>query len=155
MVEKQLVRIQVNGKNGEHMIPVRNTLADFLRDTLALTGTHAACEHGVCGACHVRLNGQTVRSCLLLAVQADQCRVETVEALRDAPLGKRLQDAFVEYGAFQCGFCTPGMLFAALDLVEAGRTAREEIREGLSGNICRCTGYQPIVDAIQAVAKSE
>lgn len=127
-------------------------LVDFLRDELGLTGSHTACEHGVCGACTVRVDGQIVRGCLMLAVQADGCRVDTVEGLSDSKELFKLQKAFHEKNALQCGFCTPGMLMAAQDLVlQKKKISREEIRAHISGNYCRCTGYQSIVDAIDEV----
>lgn len=144
------VRLTVNGKAYEGRCEPRTLLADFLRDNLALTGTHVGCEHGICGACSVRVDGVVVRGCLMLAVQADGCRVETVEGLSDSRELARLQQAFHEHNALQCGFCTPGMLMAAQDLVASGkRLSRDEIRTHISGNYCRCTGYQAIVDAIE------
>jgi carbon-monoxide dehydrogenase small subunit len=131
-------------------------LVDFLREDLGLTGSHAGCEHGVCGACTVRVNGDIVRGCLMLAVQADGCRVETIEGLSDSKEIARLQKAFHERNALQCGFCTPGMLIAAQELVQRKRKfSREEIRAHLSGNYCRCTGYQAIVDAIEEVVNGQ
>jgi carbon-monoxide dehydrogenase small subunit len=124
-----------------------------LRQELALTGTHVGCEHGVCGACTLRVNGRIVRSCLLLAAQADGCDVQTIEGLAASGEIAALQNAFIEHNALQCGYCTPGMLFAAADFVAAGRPpTREGVREHLSGNFCRCTGYQSIVDAVCEVA---
>jgi aerobic-type carbon monoxide dehydrogenase small subunit (CoxS/CutS family) len=133
--------------------PARQHLVDFLREELGLTGSHIGCEHGVCGACTVRVNGDIVRGCLMLAVQADGCVVETIEGLSDSRELAALQKAFHEKNALQCGFCTPGMLMAAQDLVRQGRKglSREKIREHISGNYCRCTGYQSIVDAIDEV----
>jgi carbon-monoxide dehydrogenase small subunit len=143
----------VNGERVERRVPARRNLADFLRLDLGLTGTHVGCEHGVCGACTLRLDGAIVRSCLLLAVQADGARVETIEGLTATGEVADLQAAFIDRNALQCGFCTPGMLFAAADLLatEAAPT-REAVREHLSGNYCRCTGYQAIVDAVVATA---
>jgi carbon-monoxide dehydrogenase small subunit len=130
----------------------RQHLVDFLRDELGLTGSHIGCEHGVCGACTIRVNGKIVRGCLMLAVQADGCRVDTIEGLSDSKELAPLQKAFHERNALQCGFCTPGMLMAAQDLVNRkAKVTREEIREHISGNYCRCTGYQAIVDAIETV----
>jgi len=127
-------------------------LVDFLRDELGLTGSHIGCEHGVCGACTVRVNGDIVRGCLTLAVQCDGARVETIEGISDAGEIADLQNAFAQRNALQCGFCTPGMLMAALDLAKHHPDAtREQIRAHLSGNYCRCTGYQAIVDAVEAV----
>ena len=142
--------LTVNGTRVTRRIEPRVHLVDFLRDELGLTGSHIGCEHGVCGACTVRVNGEIVRGCLMLAVQADGCRVETVEGLSDSKELAKLQKAFHEHNALQCGFCTPGMLMAAQDLLAAGkRLTREEIRIHISGNYCRCTGYQAIVDAIE------
>ena len=142
----------VNGTTVTRRIAPRVHLVDFLRDELGLTGSHIGCEHGVCGACTVRVNGEIVRGCLMLAVQADGCRVDTVEGLSDSRELARLQKAFHEHNALQCGFCTPGMLMAAQDLLSRKqRLTREEIRAHLSGNYCRCTGYQAIVDAIEEV----
>jgi carbon-monoxide dehydrogenase small subunit len=129
-------------------------LIDFLREELGLTGSHIGCEQGVCGACTVRVNGQIVRGCLMLAVQADGCAVETIEGLSDSKELAPLQKAFHEHNALQCGFCTPGMLMAAQDLLNVSRgsrVSREQIRTHISGNYCRCTGYQAIVDAIDEV----
>lgn len=142
----------VNGVPATRRVAARIHLIDFLREELGLTGAHVGCEHGVCGACTVRLDGKIVRGCLTLAVQASGRHVDTVEGLSDAGELSALQQAFHERNAFQCGFCTPGMLIAAQDLVERNPAAtRAEIREHLSGNYCRCTGYQAIVDAIEAV----
>ena len=146
------LRTSVNGRAVEAEVEPRLLLSDFLRQDLVLTGTHVGCEHGVCGACTVRVNGDIVRGCLMLAVQADGCRVETIEGLSDSGELKDLQKAFHERNALQCGFCTPGMLMAAQDLISASkRPTREEIRAHISGNYCRCTGYQAIVDAIEEV----
>ena len=145
-----VIDLQVNGAQVTRSIPARQHLVDFLRDELGLTGSHIGCEHGVCGACTVRVNGEIVRGCLMLAVQADGCTVETVEGLSDSKELAALQKAFHEKNALQCGFCTPGMLLAAQDLVRSKRkVSRDEIREHISGNYCRCTGYQAIVDAIE------
>jgi aerobic carbon-monoxide dehydrogenase small subunit len=142
--------------NDEHVaanVLPRLNLADFLREHLKLTGTHVGCEHGVCGACTVRVNGDIVRSCLLLAVQTHNAKVETIEGISDSGEIADLQSAFRERNALQCGFCTPGMLMAAQDLLKQAPSAnREQIREHLSGNYCRCTGYQAIVDAIEGTA---
>ena len=144
--------LTVNGTRVTRRIEPRVHLVDFLRDELGLTGSHIGCEHGVCGACTVRVNGEIVRGCLMLAVQADGCSVETIEGLSDSKELAPLQRAFHEHNALQCGFCTPGMLMAAQDLVRAGgRPSRERIRTHISGNYCRCTGYQAIVDAIEEV----
>jgi len=144
--------LTVNGTRVTRRLEPRVHLVDFLREELGLTGSHIGCEHGVCGACTVRVDGEIVRGCLMLAVQADGCRIETIEGLSDSKELARLQRAFHEHNALQCGFCTPGMLLAAQDLVRSGRKAtREEIRAHISGNYCRCTGYQAIVDAIEEV----
>jgi aerobic-type carbon monoxide dehydrogenase small subunit (CoxS/CutS family) len=144
--------LTVNGKQVRRRIEPRMHLVDFLREELGLTGSHLGCEHGVCGACTVRVNGQIVRGCLMLAVQADGCTVETIEGLSDSKELGSLQKAFHERNALQCGFCTPGMLMAAQDLVlQKQKVSREEIRAHISGNYCRCTGYQAIVDAIDEV----
>jgi carbon-monoxide dehydrogenase small subunit len=158
-VKEQLytVAIEVNGQRREATVTARLTLVDFLRDTLGLTGTHAGCEHGICGACSVLLEGQPVRSCLMYAVQADGCKVTTIEGLarKDGTPGA-LQDAFCETHATQCGYCTPGMIVAAHALLEANPApAEREIREALGGNLCRCTGYQQIVDAVKLVASRQ
>ena len=148
------VSIEVNGTLREAMVTARVTLVDFLRDTLRLTGTHAGCEHGICGACSVLLDGEPVRSCLMYAVQADGRRLTTIEGLAksDGTPGA-LQDAFCEAHALQCGYCTPGMIVAAHALLEANPAPEEhEIREAIGGNLCRCTGYQQIVDAIKLAA---
>jgi carbon-monoxide dehydrogenase small subunit len=148
------VSIEVNGTLREAQVPARLSLVDFLRDTLRLTGTHTGCEHGICGACSVLLDGQAVRSCLMYAVQADGCKLTTIEGLAqsDGTPGA-LQDAFCETHATQCGYCTPGMIIAAHALLETNRSPTEHaIREAIGGNLCRCTGYQQIVDAIKLAA---
>jgi aerobic carbon-monoxide dehydrogenase small subunit len=146
------VAIAVNGVTYERTVESRLLLADFLRHTLGLTGTHIGCEHGVCGACTVMLDGDSVRSCLMFAVQANGCRVETVESLGSTDRLSPLQEAFREHHALQCGFCTPGMLMTCIDaLKKYPLTTDGEIREVLSGNLCRCTGYEHIVKAIKAV----
>jgi carbon-monoxide dehydrogenase small subunit len=147
------ITLTVNGTRMSRQVPARMHLIDFLREELGLTGAHVGCEHGVCGACTVRVDGDIVRGCLMLAVQANGRRVETIEGLSDSKEIARLQKAFHEKNALQCGFCTPGMLMAAQDLLkQGGKPSREEIREHISGNYCRCTGYQAIVDAIEEVA---
>jgi 2-furoyl-CoA dehydrogenase 2Fe-2S iron sulfur subunit len=147
------VEVTVNGRTYRDDVQPRLLLSDFLRHTLGLTGTHVGCEHGVCGACTIRLDGAAVRSCLLLAVQADGCTIETVEGLAANGELHPLQEAFREHHALQCGFCTSGILMAAADLLEQeGTPMRDEIVEMLSGHLCRCTGYEPIVDAIAQVA---
>ena len=146
------ITLTVNGTQVSRRVAPRVHLVDFLREELGLTGSHIGCEHGVCGACTIRVNGAIVRGCLMLAVQADGCNVDTIEGLSDSGELKDLQKAFHEKNALQCGFCTPGMLMAAQDLVLKNRKpTREEIREHISGNYCRCTGYQAIVDAIEEV----
>ena len=146
------ITLTVNGTTVSRRVQARQHLVDFLREELGLTGSHLGCEHGVCGACTVRVNGEIVRGCLMLAVQANGCTVDTVEGLTDSRELERLQKAFHERNALQCGFCTPGMLMAAQDLVRQKKKAtRDEIREHISGNYCRCTGYQAIVDAIEEV----
>jgi aerobic carbon-monoxide dehydrogenase small subunit len=146
------VAISVNGTTYERTVEPRLLLADFLRHTLGLTGTHVGCEHGVCGACTVMLDGNSVRSCLMFAVQAHGSRVETVESLGSSDRLSPLQQAFREHHAVQCGFCTPGMLMTLIDaLKKYPLTTDAEIREALSGNLCRCTGYEHIVKAVRAV----
>ena len=148
------IRLTVNGERVTERVDARKTLVDFLRDDLVLTGSHVGCEHGVCGTCTVRVNGEIVRGCLMLAVQADGAVVETIEGLSDAGEVADLQAAFVTRNALQCGYCTPGMIVAAQDLLSRGGVpSRDAIREHLSGNYCRCTGYQAIVDAIESVAQ--
>ena len=143
------IHLTVNGRVYERTAPVRMTLADFLREELNLTGTHLGCEHGVCGACTILYNGAAVRSCLMLAVQADGAELMTVEGLAQGDTLHPLQQAFQEYHALQCGFCTPGFLMTAYALLqETPHPSRDEVREAISGNICRCTGYAPIVQAI-------
>jgi len=149
------ISLVVNGERVEANVLPRLNLADFLRDHLKLTGTHVGCEHGVCGACTVRFNGDIIRSCLLLAVQAHNTKVETIEGISDSDEVSDLQSAFRERNALQCGFCTPGMLMAAQDLLKQSPSPdRDQIREHLSGNYCRCTGYQAIVDAIETTARA-
>ena len=149
------ILLVVNGERVEANVLPRLNLADFLREHLKLTGTHVGCEHGVCGACTVRFNGDIVRSCLLLAVQTHNATVETIEGISDSGEIADLQSAFRERNALQCGFCTPGMLMAAQDLLKQSSCQdREQIREHLSGNYCRCTGYQAIVDAIETTARA-
>ena len=148
------INMRVNGEDVQARIAPRKTLVDYLRDDLCLTGTHIGCEHGVCGACAVRLDGEVVRGCLVFAVQCDGSRVETIEGLSDSGAIADLQMAFQRRNALQCGYCTPGMLIGAQELLAAGDVpSRDTIREHLSGNYCRCTGYQAIVDAIESVAQ--
>jgi carbon-monoxide dehydrogenase small subunit len=150
------VALTVNGTSVSRRVEPRQHLVDFLREELGLTGSHTGCEHGVCGACTVRVDGQIVRGCLMLAAQANGCRVETIEGVSDSKEISRLQKAFHEKNALQCGFCTPGMLMAAQDLVlQKKRVSREEIKNHISGNYCRCTGYQAIVDAIEEVVNGK
>jgi len=149
------ITLQVNGRKVEAQVEPRTNLADFLRATLRLTGTHVGCEHGVCGACTVIVDGRATRSCLMLAVQADGAEVETVESLGRADALSPLQQAFSDCHALQCGFCTPGMLMTLESyLRDHPAPTRDEIRDVLSGNICRCTGYQGIVDAAMQAAAS-
>jgi carbon-monoxide dehydrogenase small subunit len=149
------ISLEVNGERVEAHVPPRTNLADFLREHLKLTGTHVGCEHGVCGACTVRFSGEIVRSCLMLAVQANGASIETIEGLSDSGEISDLQAAFRERNALQCGFCTPAMLITAQDLLKSEtEPGRDQIREHLSGNYCRCTGYQAIVDAVEATAKA-
>jgi carbon-monoxide dehydrogenase small subunit len=150
------ISLTVNGERVQGRIDARKTLVDYLRDDLSLTGSHVGCEHGVCGACTVRVDGEIVRGCLMLAVQCDGAKVETIEGLSDSGEIADLQAAFEQRNALQCGFCTPGMLAAAQDLLKHAKKvpSRDEIREHLSGNYCRCTGYHAIVDAVEAVAQA-
>ena len=146
------ITLTVNGTPVTRRVAPRVHLVDFLREELGLTGSHVGCEHGVCGACTLRVDGEIVRGCLMLAVQADGRKVDTIEGLTDSKELAGLQKAFYERNALQCGFCTPGMLIAAQDLVrKKGKFTREQIRTHISGNYCRCTGYQAIVDAIETV----
>jgi carbon-monoxide dehydrogenase small subunit len=149
------IRLTVNGESVAEAVEPRMTLVDFLRETLGLTGSHVGCEHGVCGACTVRLDGAIVRGCLTLAAQCDGAKVETIEGVSDTGDIADLQDAFRKRNALQCGFCTPAMLLTAQDLLaQGGVPSRDTIREHISGNYCRCTGYQAIVDAIESVAQA-
>jgi 2-furoyl-CoA dehydrogenase 2Fe-2S iron sulfur subunit len=143
-----MITVRVNGVDRSAEVEPRLLLSDFLRHALGLTGTHVGCEHGVCGACTVELDGVAVRSCLMLAIQVDGSELRTVEGLPAGPL----QEAFHQHHALQCGFCTPGILIAATDLLAQGQPTRAEIVDMLSGHLCRCTGYTPIVDAIEEVA---
>jgi carbon-monoxide dehydrogenase small subunit len=149
MSDLHTIRLHVNGQPHSCAIPPRLHLIDLLRDELGLKGSHLGCEHGVCGACTVEVEGRIVRGCLTLAVQADGAQVRTVEGLSELPDARLLQQAFVKHNALQCGFCTPGILMAARELVQHKPDAtREEVREWMSGNYCRCTGYHAIVDAV-------
>lgn len=146
------ITLSVNHQKVCETVAIRMHLVDFLRENLGLTGSHLGCEHGVCGACQVRVNGHVVRGCLTLAVQTNGASVETVEGLTESGELRELQTAFLAHNAFQCGFCSAGMLLTALEIVQQYPSAsREEIRELISGNYCRCTGYQSIVDAVESV----
>ncbi len=152
MARTRDVTLQVNGETVTRTVPVRLNLVDFLRNDLGLTGSHVGCEHGVCGACTVEVDGRTVRACLMLAVQAHGADIVTVEGLNASDRIGDLKAAFHEHNALQCGYCTPGMLASALEYIEGGGTSdRRAIRKHLSGNYCRCSGYQAIVDAMVAV----
>jgi carbon-monoxide dehydrogenase small subunit len=153
MPELHDIAFTLNGQLVEAKVEARLHLADFLRQALRLTGTHIGCEHGVCGACNVMIDGRSARSCLTLAVQADGSRIETIEGLTDRKAIADLQQEFVARNALQCGYCTPGILATATELLGRGRPTRAEIRDALSGNYCRCTGYQAIVDAIETVGR--
>jgi len=149
------IALTVNGEAVSETVDARKTLVDFLRDDLVLTGSHVGCEHGVCGACTVRVDGVVVRGCLMLAAQCDGARVETIEGVSDTGEIADLQKAFEQRNALQCGFCTPGMLLTAQELLRgSAMPSRDKIREQISGNYCRCTGYHAIVDAIEAVAQA-
>ena len=151
-----MITVTVNGEDYEREVEPRMLLADFLRHELGLTGTHVGCEHGVCGACTVILNGDSVRSCLCFAIQVDRAVIETVEGLGTVDNLNPLQQSFQQHHALQCGFCTPGMLMTGVDLLRKYPLATDEqIREGLSGNLCRCTGYEHIVQAIRWVIENE
>ncbi len=149
------IQLTVNGEAVRETVEPRKSLVDFLREDLGLTGSHVGCEHGVCGACTVRVDGVVVRGCLMLAVQCDGARVETIEGVSDAGEIADLQEAFHRRNALQCGYCTPGMLLTAQELLaNGGVPSRERIRQHLSGNYCRCTGYHAIIDAVEAVAQA-
>jgi len=149
------IHLRVNGEAVRERVAARKTLVDFLREDMGLTGSHVGCEQGVCGACTVRLDGAVVRGCLVLAVQCDGAQVETIEGLSDAGTLADLQEAFIRRNALQCGFCTPGMLIGAHDLLgRGGVPGRDAIRDHICGNYCRCTGYQAIVDAIESIARA-
>lgn len=154
MAKRKRVRVTVNGVAHEAEVDVRTTLVDFLRGALGLTGTHVGCEHGVCGACTVLWNGRAVRSCIMLAVQADGSELTTVEGLSTHGALHPVQQAFLEARGLQCGFCTPGFLLSVCELLERSpNPSEEEIRDTLGGHICRCTGYQSIVEAVHLAAK--
>jgi carbon-monoxide dehydrogenase small subunit len=149
------ISMTVNGAAVTRTVPARQNLIDFLRDELGLTGSHVGCEHGICGACTLRVDGEIVRGCLMLAVQCDGATVETIEGLTESGALAELQHEFHQRNALQCGFCTPGMLITAAELVASGeQPSREDIRAHLSGNYCRCTGYHAIVDAVAAVCEA-
>lgn len=154
-MNETMLRLTVNGEAVEAAAPARMHLIDFLRERLELTGSHAGCEHGVCGACTVRLNGDAVRGCLVLAVACEGAEVWTIEGLTASGEVADLQEAFRERNALQCGFCTPGMIVAAAELLrDVPQPTREEIRDHMSGNYCRCTGYHAIVDAIETASRA-
>jgi len=154
MAKRKQIRVTVNGVPHEAELDVRTTLVDFLRGTLGLTGTHVGCEHGVCGACTVLWNGRAVRSCIMLAVQADGSELTTVEGLSTDGTLHPVQQAFLEARGLQCGFCTPGFLLSVCELLErTPNPSEEEIKDTLGGHICRCTGYQAIVEAVELAAK--
>jgi carbon-monoxide dehydrogenase small subunit len=148
--ETQAITLTVNGEAVTRTVRVREHLVDFLRSDLGLTGSHIGCEHGICGACSVRVDGVVVRGCLMLAVQADGAEVTTIEGLTESGEIADLQANFVERNALQCGYCTPGMLMTTAELLREGAvSSRDDIREHLSGNFCRCTGYHAIIDAVE------
>ena len=154
MKEQRPIRLTINGETRSGQVEPRKLLVDFLREDLGLTGTHVGCEHGICGACTILVNGEAARSCLMLAVQANGAELLTIEGLAGKDGLHPLQDAFREHHGLQCGFCTPGMLLAAYDLLQTNPTpTEEEIRAGLSAVLCRCTGYHGIVQAVQAAAE--
>lgn len=156
MSKSSNISLTVNGEDVAATVSSRTNLVDFLRGDLGLSGSHVGCEHGVCGACTILVNGETVRGCLMLAMQANGASVTTIEGLADSGRSAALQAAFTARNALQCGFCTPGMLASALSYIDAGGSAdRDAIRKHLSGNYCRCTGYQSIVDAICDVIKGD
>ena len=156
MSETLKIRIRVNGQEHEREVEPRTSLGTFLRDALGLTGTHFGCEHGACGACTVLVDGRATRSCLMFAVDCDGRELTTIEGLARDPLGQALEQAFVDCGAVQCGFCTPGMIVQATNWLQAHpQASRVQIERGIEGNLCRCTGYVKIVDAIAAVAGKE
>lgn len=155
MTTKQRIRVSVNGVRYEREVEPRLTLADFLRQELHLGGTHVGCEHGICGACTILIDGRSSRSCLTLAVQVDGTEISTVEGLRNRETGQLhpIQQAFVEAHGLQCGFCTPGFMMVTLELLgENPSPSDEEIKEALGGNLCRCTGYQSIIESVRLAA---
>ena len=143
------IRMTVNGEAVAETVEPRTTLVDFVRETLGLTGSHIGCEHGVCGACTIRVDGEIVRGCLTLAVQCEGTTIETIEGVSDGGTIADLQEAFRRRNALQCGFCTPGMLLTAQELLRGGVPSRDKIREQISGNYCRCTGFHAIIDAVE------
>ena len=153
MTSEHDISLTVNGEPVRERVEARRSLVDFLREDLGLTGSHVGCEHGVCGACTVRVDGVLVRGCLMLAVQCDGARVDTIEGVSDSGALRDLQAAFAARNALQCGFCTPGMLLTAAELLRGPRPSRDDIRRHMSGNYCRCTGYHAIVDAVETVAR--
>jgi carbon-monoxide dehydrogenase small subunit len=154
-MSEQAIALVVNGEPVRETVEARKTLVDFLREDLGLTGSHVGCEHGVCGACTVRLDGVIVRGCLILAVQCDGARVDTIEGVSDSGTIADLQQAFERRNALQCGYCTPGMLLTAAALLDGGGVPdRDRIRAHLSGNYCRCTGYHAIIDAVESTARA-
>jgi len=153
VLDQKDIRLRINGREYTGNVDVRKTLVDFIREDLALTGTHVGCEHGVCGACTVTLDGRAVRSCLMFAVQAEGVEIMTVEGLGTPEHLHPVQEAFRDHHGLQCGFCTPGFLMTALAFLnETPAPSKDQIREGLAGNLCRCTGYQGIVDAVEDAA---
>src|SRR5574341_33532 len=154
MGEQRSIRLTINGTGRTGQVEPRKLLVDFLREDLGLTGTHVGCEHGICGACTIMLNGEAARSCIMLAVQADGSEILTIEGLMQNGKLHPLQEAFREHHGLQCGFCTPGMLMTALDFLKTNPSPTEaEVREGISAVLCRCTGYQGIVNAVRAAAR--
>ena len=152
MTEMLPIKLNVNGAVVSKLVDPRQHLTDFLRSDLGLTGSHIGCEHGVCGACSVRVNGQVIRGCLMLASQTEGAEIETIEGIVESGEAAELIAAFVARNALQCGFCTPGILLTAAEIVAEGKClGRQEIRNELSGNICRCTGYHAIIDAVEMV----
>jgi|SRR5690625_3352002 len=154
--EKMTVNTRINGISYEMNVEPRKLLSDFLREDIGLTGTHVGCEHGVCGACTVNMNGEAVRSCLLFAVQIDGAEIETIEGLYKNQLGNELKSAFSRHHALQCGFCTAGILISCIEfLYENDKPTEREVREMLSGHLCRCTGYEGMVEAVMEVSQKK
>jgi len=155
MAGRRLIKMKVNGLEYEGYVEPRKLLVDFLREDLELIGTHAGCEHGVCGACTVLVNGRTARSCLMFAVQADGADIMTIEGLSDGDKLHPIQEAFQEHHGLQCGYCTPGMLMTSLELLQQNPTPTEDdVKKAVSGVLCRCTGYKQIVDSVMAAAEA-